>query len=97
MEKHTEELYKRISERVLNLIEANIDAIEREFEANRKIVEDPSRLVFPIKIQMDLCRVGKITNHKESIAWEVKKKEKIETDEENFDPDQPGLPFNPEE
>ena len=85
------ELYLRIRDKVANLIEANADQIERDFCETLKLAEDPSKTIVPITIKIELSRMGTTTSHKESIAWEVKKKEKIETDEECYDPNQPDL------
>ena len=84
-------LYKRIAEKVNNLILQNEDAIERDFKNNLKMVEDPSKLLMPIIIKIEMSRMGTTTSHKESLAWEIRKKEKIETEEEVYDPDQPDL------
>ena len=85
------ELYERIAQRVSNLILQNAVAIETAFEKNRLFASDPATITFPVVIKVELSRMGEDTSHKEKIEWKIQSKEQVETDEEIYCPNQPGL------
>ena len=84
-------LIERIAERAQNMILQNESQILADFDENVKLAENPENAKMAIGIKIELGKFGTETTHKETLVWEVKGKRKFETDEETYDPNQPGL------